>query len=106
MTLLDENKICVSFAASDVKKIPPIASDLVDTCFLLESIEEMHKKVESLMAIKQQLTDLNSAVSNLTQKSLQFVICQPVQGTQSVCMLLQFRLVLIENILYRANKVL
>ena len=35
------------------------------------------------MAIKQQLTDLNSAVSNLTQKSLQFVICQPAQGTTS-----------------------
>ena len=66
MTLLDENKICVSFAALDVKKIPPIAPGQVDICFLLESIEEIRKKVESLMAIKEQLTDLNSAVSNLT----------------------------------------
>ena len=35
------------------------------------------------MAIKQQLTDLNSTVSNLTQKLLQSVICQPDQGTTS-----------------------
>ena len=50
-------------------------------CFLLESIEEMRKKVEALMSIKQQLTDLNSVVSNLTQKSVQSVNCQPAQGT-------------------------
>jgi hypothetical protein len=66
ITILDENKIdSVKFVAQNLRRVPLIDPGSIDLCFMMESVEEMKKKVESLLLLKQQVSELQSAVNNL-----------------------------------------
>jgi hypothetical protein len=69
MTILDENKVTtVKFLACNLRRVPPIDPGSIDLCFMMESVEEMRKKVESLLLLKQQVGDLQASVNNLAGK--------------------------------------
>ena len=55
------------FVAHNFKRIPPIEPGTADLCFLLESIEDVRKKIDSLINIRRDVTDLQTAVKSLSQ---------------------------------------
>ena len=65
-TLLDDHKVTLpKFFAHNLKRITPIEPGTADLCFLLESIEDVRKKVDSLMNIRKDVADLQTAVKSL-----------------------------------------
>ncbi len=66
---LDEHKITnILFLSRDCRKVPLINPSQVDLCFLLETIDDLKRKVDSLSGLKKQVEDLGEAMSNLTKK--------------------------------------
>ena len=55
------------FTAHNLKRIPPIEPGTADLCFLLESIENVKKKVDSLINNRKDVADLQTAVKSLLQ---------------------------------------
>ena len=68
LTLLDDHKVTSpKFVAHYLKRISPIEPGTADLCFLLESIEDFRKKVDSLINIRKDVADLQTAVKSLLQ---------------------------------------
>jgi hypothetical protein len=68
--LLDENVAVknVTFVASDLRKVPQVDPSSVDLCFLMETVDDLRRKVESLLDVKQQLSAVQNMVSGLSAK--------------------------------------
>jgi hypothetical protein len=70
--LFDEHKIVnVKFVALNLRRVPQIEPGSVDLCFLLESVDDMRKKIEELMGVKKQVLDLQTAVGNIANRNTQ-----------------------------------
>ena len=66
-TLLDESAFSdVTYVAQNLHRIPVMDPSAIDICFLLETVEDMKKKIEALSDISKQVANLNTAVNNLT----------------------------------------
>jgi hypothetical protein len=70
VVLLDENITVknVTFVASDLRKVPQVDPSSVDLCFLMETVDDLRRKVESLLDVKQQLSAVQNMVSGLSAK--------------------------------------
>lgn len=70
VVLLDENVAVknVTFVTSDLRKVPQVDPSSVDLCFLMETVDDLRRKVESLLDVKQQLSAVQNMVSGLSAK--------------------------------------
>jgi hypothetical protein len=71
--LLDENDITTaSFVAQNLRRVPLLEPGAIDLCFLLETIEDMKKKVEALCDVKKQVADLSDTINKLVKPDTMF----------------------------------
>jgi hypothetical protein len=54
-----------TFVARNLRRIPQIDPGSIDLCFLLETVDDLRRKVESLMDIKKEVASLQTMVSGL-----------------------------------------
>ena len=58
-TLLDENNVTsLKFVALSFRKVLPVDSGAIYLCFLMKSVTEIKKIIESLLVLNQQVSDL------------------------------------------------
>ena len=60
-----------------MKHVPPIDSENIDLCFLLELVEDLCNTVASVLDMKNKIAKLQSATLALSQVSLQTVVRPP-----------------------------
>ena len=69
---LDEHNLFgATFVAQNLRRVPVIDPSSIDMCCLLEIVEEMKKKIDSLCDIKKQVADFSAVVSGQPMRQSQ-----------------------------------
>jgi hypothetical protein len=85
VTLMDEadhKNDLPAFVARNLRRLPQIDPGSIDLCFLLETVDDLRRKVESLMDIKKEVTSLQNMISGLKSPAALPLARAPAQAVQ------------------------
>ena len=80
-SLLDGLDMKTVFVARNLRKVPQIDLGTADLCFLMQTVEDLRKNVESFVDIKEQLNAIQSMVSGLVATAKPTDLAQNLRPT-------------------------